>query len=231
VSARTALVTGANRGLGFETARQLGRLGHRVIAGGRDAAAADRAAATLREEGLDVIGFELDVASGASCDRVGELGPVDMLVNNAGIVAESREPSRSALSVPAERLREAFETNTLGAYRLSQALGPGMRDRGFGRIVNVSSGMGQLTDMWGGNPAYRISKTALSAVTRIFAQELAGAGVLVNIVCPGWVRTDMGGPGARLSPEEGVETIVWAATLPDDGPTGGFFRNKQPIPW
>ncbi len=231
MSTRTALVTGANRGLGFETARQLGRLGYRVVASGRDAAKAERAAEVLRGEGLDVIAYELDVASDASCARLGELGPVDVLVNNAAIVAESRERSRSALTVPADRLREAFETNTLGPYRVTQALAPGMRDRGYGRVVNVSSGMGQLYDMGSGNPAYRVSKTALSALTRIFAQELAGSGVLVNAVCPGWVRTDMGGPGARLSPEEGVETIVWAATLPDDGPTGGFFRYKQPIPW
>jgi NAD(P)-dependent dehydrogenase (short-subunit alcohol dehydrogenase family) len=146
-------------------------------------------------------------------------------------VAEGGEASRSALTVPVGRLREALETNTLGAYRVTQAFASGMRDRGYGRIVNVTSGMGQLSDMGGGNPAYRVSKTGLNAVTRFFAAELAGRGVLVNSVCPGWVRTDMGGPGARLSPEEGVETIVWAATFPDNGPTGGFFRYKQPIPW
>ena len=143
-------------------------------------------------------------------------------MNNAGIIASGEE---------VDRLREAFETNTLGAYRTIQALARGMRERGYGRIVNVSSGMGQLSDMGGGNPAYRISKTALNAVTRIFANELADTGVLVNSVCPGWVKTDMGGAGAQLEVEEGVETIVWAATLPDGGPTGGFFRNKQPIPW
>ena len=219
---RIALVTGANRGLGLETARQLGRLGYRVIATGRDLTKAERAAETLRREGLDVTAYELDVASDASTARLTELGPIDALVNNAGIIASGTET---------DRLREAFETNTLGAYRVTQALAPGMRDRGYGRIVNVSSGMGQLSDMGSGSPAYRVSKTALNAVTRIFSQELAGSGVLVNSVCPGWVRTDMGGPGARLEPEEGVETIVWAATLPDDGPTGGFFRNKQPIPW
>ena len=173
MSTRTALVTGANRGLGFETARQLGRLGYRVVASGRDAAKAERAAEMLRGEGLDVIAYELDVASDASCARVGELGPVDVLVNNAAIVAESRERSRSALAVPADRLREAFETNTLGAYRVTQALAPGMRDRGYGRIVNVSSGMGQLYDMGSGNPAYRVSKTALNALTRIFAPGAA----------------------------------------------------------
>ena len=231
MSVRTALVTGANRGLGFETARQLGQLGFRVVASGRDAAKAEHAAEKLRLEALDVIPYELDVASDESCARLPELGPVDVLVNNAGIIAEGREPSDSALTVPVDRLREAFETNTLGAYRVTQALAPGMRDRGYGRIVNVSSGMGQLSDMGSGNPAYRISKTALNALTRILSQELAGTGVLVNSVCPGWVRTAMGGPGARLEPEEGVETIVWAATLPADGPTGLFFRNKEPIPW
>jgi NAD(P)-dependent dehydrogenase (short-subunit alcohol dehydrogenase family) len=228
---RTALVTGANRGLGFEASRQLGRLGLRVVASGRDPEKAERAAETLRGEGLDVVSFELDVSSAESCARLGELGAVDVLVNNAGIVAESREPTRSALVVAPDRVLEAFETNTLGAFRVTQSLASGMRDRGYGRIVNVTSGMGQLSDMNGGNPAYRISKTGLNAVTRVFAAELAGTGVLVNSVCPGWVRTDMGGPSARLSPEEGVETIVWAATLPDDGPSGGFFRYRQPIPW
>jgi NAD(P)-dependent dehydrogenase (short-subunit alcohol dehydrogenase family) len=231
VSGRTALVTGANRGLGFEASRQLGLLGLRVIVSGRDLAKAERAAETLRGEGLDATPFELDVSSDESCARLGALGPVDVLVNNAGIAAESGRPSRSALSVPPGDLRRGFETNTLGAYRTIQALAPAMRDRRYGRVVNVSSGMGQLADMYGGNPAYRVSKAGLNALTRMFAYELADTGVLVNSVCPGWVRTDMGGPSARLSPEEGVETIVWAATLPDDGPTGGFFRYKQPIPW
>jgi NAD(P)-dependent dehydrogenase (short-subunit alcohol dehydrogenase family) len=106
-----------------------------------------------------------------------------------------------------------------------------MRERGYGRIVNVSSGMGQLADMYGGHPGYRVSKTALNAVTRIFAYELRDANVLVNSICPGFVRTDMGGPGATLSVEEGVDSIVWAATLPDGGPTGGFFRRREPIAW
>jgi NAD(P)-dependent dehydrogenase (short-subunit alcohol dehydrogenase family) len=225
MSARTALVTGANRGLGFETARQLGRLGLRVMLSARDAEKAERAAETLRGEGLDVVPYELDVTSDESCARLGELGTVDVLVNNAGIVGES------ASGVGADEMREVLETNTLGAYRVTQALAPGMRDRGYGRIVNVSSGMGQLSDMGGGSAAYRVSKTALNALTRIFANELSGAGVLVNSVCPGWVKTDMGGKNAAREPEEGVATIVWAATLPDDGPTGGFFRDKKPIPW
>jgi NAD(P)-dependent dehydrogenase (short-subunit alcohol dehydrogenase family) len=235
---RTALVTGANRGLGFETTRQLARSGYRVLLAARELGKAEAAAQRLSSEGLDVHPFELDVVSDASCARLKTIGTVDALVNNAGVMLESDENplaagllSRSALDIASVLLRDTFETNTLGAYRVIQALAPGMRERGYGRIVNVSSGLGQLNDMGGGYPAYRVSKTALNALTRIFASELRGTGVLVNSVCPGWVKTDMGGPGARLSPEEGVGTIVWAATLPDDGPTGGFFRALKPIPW
>jgi NAD(P)-dependent dehydrogenase (short-subunit alcohol dehydrogenase family) len=235
---RTALVTGANRGLGFETARQLARSGYRVVLAARDRKKAEAAAQSLRNEGLDVSPLELDITSDSSCSRLRDLGPIDALVNNAGVMLESEENplaagllSQSALDIPAELLRETLETNTLGAYRVIQAIAPGMRERGYGRIVNVSSGLGQLNDMGGGYPAYRVSKTALNALTRIFAAELKDKGVLVNSVCPGWVKTDMGGPQARLEPEEGVKTIVWAATLPDDGPTGGFFRALKPIPW
>ena len=233
-----ALVTGANRGLGFETARQLACRGYRVVLAARDPDKAEIAAQALRAEHLDVVPHQLDVASDESCARLSELGAVDVLVNNAAVMAESDENpltagllSRSALDVAPDVLRDAFETNTLGAYRVIQALAPGMRDRGYGRIVNVSSGLGQLSEMLGGYPAYRVSKAGLNALTRIFASELRDAGVLVNAVCPGWVKTDMGGSHAQLGPEEGVSTIVWAATLPGDGPTGGFFRFKQPIPW
>jgi NAD(P)-dependent dehydrogenase (short-subunit alcohol dehydrogenase family) len=221
----TALVTGANRGLGYETARQLAALGHRVVLAARDGAKAEQAAAQIPGEAVP---YELDVSSDESCARLGDFEPVDILVNNAGIAADR---DGSALDVPLATLRTVLETNTFGAYRVTQALAPGMRERRYGRIVNVSSGMGQLSDMYGGYPAYRMSKAALNVLTRVFAFELRDTGVLVNSVCPGWVRTDMGGPSARLSVEEGVETIVWAATLPDGGPTGGFFRYKEPIPW
>jgi NAD(P)-dependent dehydrogenase (short-subunit alcohol dehydrogenase family) len=238
MSRRTALVTGANRGLGLETARQLARSGYRVLLSARDLGKAEVAAHALRNERLDVLPFELDITSDASCERLRRIERIDALVNNAGVMVESDENplaagllSRSVLDVAPKLLREAFETNTLGAYRVIQAVAPGMRDRNYGRIVNVSSGLGQLNDMGGGYPAYRVSKTGLNALTRIFAAELRDKGVLVNSVCPGWVKTDMGGPQARLEPEEGVRTIVWAATLPDGGPTGGFFRNREPIPW
>ena len=236
--ARTALVTGANRGLGFEASRQLARAGYRVLLAARDPGKAEAAAKRLRGEKLEALALELDVTSDATFAQLKAIGTVDALVNNAGVMLESDDNplaagllSRSALDVAPALVRETFETNTLGAYRVIQAVAPGMRERGYGRIVNVSSGLGQLDDMGGGYPAYRVSKTALNALTRIFASELRGTGVLVNSVCPGWVKTDMGGPQAKLAPEEGVKTIVWAATLPDDGPTGGFFRALKPIPW
>jgi NAD(P)-dependent dehydrogenase (short-subunit alcohol dehydrogenase family) len=142
----------------------------------------------------------------------------------------SDDPAQdSVFDADVAMLRESMEANVYGPLQLCQTLIPLMQ--GCGRVVNVSSGMGQLSDMNGCCPGYRLSKTSLNALTRIFADELKGTQVKVNSVCPGWVRTDMGGPGATLSVEQGAETIVWLATLPEDGPSGGFFRNKQPIPW
>jgi len=156
-------------------------------------------------------------------------------VNYAGILLDPRDDAKggtsSSQNSPAEMVEATFRTNTLGPYQTIQLAVPLMKRAGFGRIVNVSSGMGQLSEMAGGYAAYRISKTALNAVTKIFAEENMGTNVLVNSVCPGWVRTDMGGPGAQRTVEQGAETIVWAATLPDDGPTGGFFRDKKRIDW
>ena len=128
-------------------------------------------------------------------------------------------------------VRETLGLNLFGAWRLCEAFVPLMQRNNYGRIVNVSSGMGALNEMRGGSPAYRVSKTALNALTRILASELWGSGILVNSVCPGWVRTDMGGSGASRSVEEGADTLVWAATLADNGPTGGFFRDRRPITW
>jgi NAD(P)-dependent dehydrogenase (short-subunit alcohol dehydrogenase family) len=150
-------------------------------------------------------------------------------VNNAGILIDSYSTSIAELDL--ETLRWTLETNVIGAVGVTQALLALMRRHDYGRIVNMSSGLGQLCDMQAGTPAYRISKVALNALTRILAAELKDTHIKVNSMCPGWVRTDMGGPNAPRSVEEGADTAVWLARLPDDGPSGGFFRDRQPIPW
>lgn len=231
-----AVVTGAYRGLGLETCRQLARLGHHVVLTARRESAGREAADALAREGLSVRFWRLEVTDEGSIQALAglirdELGRLDVLVNNAGIFPDP-SPSSADSSVFAAELdtvRKAFETNTLAALRLCQVLIPLMA--GEGRVVNVSSGMGQLSDMNGCCPGYRLSKTALNAVTRIFSDELIGQGIKINSVCPGWVRTEMGGSDAHLSIEEGVRGIVWAATLPADGPSGGFYRHGEAIPW
>ena len=156
-------------------------------------------------------------------------GRCDVLVNNAGILADPR--GSRLLDSKVETWRDTLATNVLGPLMLAQALVPLMRKHRYGRIVNVSSAMGQLSDMGTGSPAYRVSKTALNALTLILAADLSGSGILVNSMSPGWVRSDMGGSGAPRSVEQGADTAVWLATLPDDGPTGGFFKDRKPIPW
>lgn len=232
-SPKIALVTGANRGIGLEVVRQLARKGFLVMLGSRNAKKGERQAKRLRDEGLaTIMSLQLDVSNERSIEKAyrfikKEFGRLDVLVNNAGIFIDSG----STLNAKLDTIRKTFEVNTLAAFRLSQLFLPLMIKNKYGRIVNVSSGMGQLDDMYGGSPGYRISKTALNAVTRIFAHEAKGKGVLVNSVCPGWVKTDMGGPEAELPVEKGADTIVWLATLPSKGPTGGFFRQRKRIPW
>jgi NAD(P)-dependent dehydrogenase (short-subunit alcohol dehydrogenase family) len=178
--------------------------------------------------GGDVLVRRLDVTEADDIARLaGELERVDVLVNNAAILYDTWN---RAATVDLDVVREALETNLLGAWALSQALLPQLRRSGHGRIVNVSSGAGSLATMGGGTPAYHVSKAALNAFTRTLAGELRGDGILVNSVCPGWVATDMGGPGGRPV-EQGAASVVWAALLPDDGPTGGFFRDGQPVAW
>ncbi len=230
---RVAVVSGANRGIGLEIARQLATTGLRVVMGARDGAKGSEAAERLSGQGLDVTARALDVADQGSVDAFAgaveaDLGGVDVLVNNAGVIGDT---GASGLEADLDEVKRTLETNLFGAWRLAEAVVPLMRGRGGGRIVNLSSGTGQLSDMNGGAPAYRVSKTSLNALTRIFASELDDEGIKVNSACPGWVRTDMGGSGARSSVEEGADTPVWLATLPDDGPTGGFFRGRESIPW
>jgi NAD(P)-dependent dehydrogenase (short-subunit alcohol dehydrogenase family) len=228
------LVSGSNRGLGREIALQLGRdHGHDVIVTGRDLDDARRTADELGDEGVSAVPEQLDVSDADSVERLAAQiaespGSLDVLVNNAGVIESY---SDRAADVSMDDVKELLEANLFGAWRLTQAMLPLLRRSEHPRIVNLSSGMGQLDEMGGGAPAYRVSKTGLNVLTRIFANEEADSGVLVNSVCPGWVRTDMGGSSARLSVEEGADTAVWLATLPDDGPTGGFFRERRPIPW
>ena len=243
---RVAVVTGANRGLGLETCRQLGRGGMTVVLCARDAAKGRAAAEALAGEGISVVPAVLDVTDPAAitdlAERVArELGRVDVLVNNAGIFLDAETDERegqteglgsaSVFEAKVETLRANMDVHVYGPLLLAQAFVPMMRAQGYGRIVNVSSGSGQLHDMPGGQPGYRISKAGLTALTRILAAELAGGNILANAVCPGWVRTDMGGPDAERTVEQGVDTICWLARLPDGGLSGLLFRDREPVPW
>ena len=232
---RIAVVTGANRGIGFEICRQLGRRGGvHVVLTARDGTKGNAAAHKLRDEGLDVAFYPLDVRSEPSVKTfVGWLQGAgkrcDILVNNAGVMLDPR--GSRVLDSKVKTYHDALDTNLIGPLMMIQALAPLMTKNGYGRIVNVSSGQGQLSDMGVGTPAYRVSKTALNALTRTLAAELKESGVLVNSMCPGWVKTDMGGASAPRTVEQGADTAVWLATLSDDGPSGGFFRDRKPIPW
>jgi NAD(P)-dependent dehydrogenase (short-subunit alcohol dehydrogenase family) len=233
-----ALVTGANRGLGLETCRQLGRLGHKVILTAREGSAGEAAAARLRNEGLDVHCRHLDVTDHDEIASVVEAlavcpGRIDVLIANAGIFPEgARYPEvTAALAVDLATVRRTLETNTLGHMALCQAVIPMMRAQGYGRIAILSSVSGRLADMGAGMAGYRLSHVANNALARIFAAETKGDNIKVNTVCPFWVRTRMGGPDAPRNVQEGVETIVWLATLPDHGRSGGFFRDKRPMDW
>jgi NAD(P)-dependent dehydrogenase (short-subunit alcohol dehydrogenase family) len=234
---RVALVTGANRGMGLEIVRQLSRLGLIAVLAARDLEKGKVAAATLAAEELNVPVVALDVTDADSIRAAvaevrGLFGRIDVLVNNAAILKEGLLPEdTSVLDVSGDLVNLTFLTNTVGPLRMIQATVPGMRERGYGRIVNLSSGAGQLAEMGGGFPAYRLSKSALNALTRITAAELGAHEIKINSVCPGWVRTDMGGPHATRTVEHGAETAVWLATLPEDGPSGGFFRDMKPVPW
>ncbi|MCI0710134.1 MAG: SDR family oxidoreductase [Chloroflexi bacterium] len=227
------LVTGGNRGIGLEIVRQLAQEGHTIILTSRDMQQGDEVAQEMRKAGLDVIAHKLEVTSQ---DDIGNLqtfvevkfGRLDMLVNNAGIYPDE---GRRFLDIELDLVRYTLEVNTLAPSALTKAFVPMMIAQNFGRIVNVSSGMGQLTYMGGGTGAYKLSKAALNAVTRITAGEVRRYNIKINAMCPGWVRTDMGGRGAPRSVEQGADTAVWLATLPDDGPSGGFFRDRKPLEW
>ena len=230
---RVALVTGANRGIGLEICRQLGGAGYTVVLTARDEERGARSAETLRQEGIEAHFQGLDVTAPDGARQVvafvaGELGRLDALVNNAGIAIDPRE---SLEQVDLDVMRQTLETNLLGALRCCQTFLPLMREQGYGRIVNVSSGRGSFSKLAAGGPCYRISKTALNALTVILADEVKETNILVNAMTPGWVRTRLGGIKAPRSASEGAETAVWLATLPDDGPRGRFFKDREEFPW
>lgn len=223
---RTALVTGANRGLGAAVACRLHAMGHRVVLAARDEAAACAVAERL---GTGASAVRLDVTESdsiATAERT--VGEVDILISNAGIMLDvGQAPSTIDMTLVERHLA----VNTIGAWRVIQAFLPGMLERGWGRVVTVSSGTGAFSNgLFTGAPAYTLSKTALNAVTVLLARQTEGSGVLVNAVNPGLVRTRMR-PDAKRTPEEAAHDIVWAATLPDDGPTGTFLRSGRPINW
>jgi len=230
---RVALVTGANRGIGFEVCRQLASRGFVVFVTARDAAKANTAAAKLKRARV-IEPLALDVATARSIkDAAAQVeqryGRLDVLINNAGINYDTWETAENA-DIDGTVV-ETITTNLLGPWRVCQAFLPLLRKSRAARIVNVSSESGSLAHMGAGPPAYQVTKAALNALTRTLAAELSGTRILVNAVCPGWVATAMGGAGAPRTVSEGAAGIVWAATLPDDGPTGGFFRDGKPLPW
>lgn len=232
---KVALVTGSNRGIGFEVVRQLARRGYQVALAARRFSAAEEAAGRLVAEGLGVWPLELEVTSAASVEAARRaleerLGRLDALVNNAGVFLDE-DRRLPGLERPVEVMRATYEINTFGPLRVTQAFAPLLLRQG-GNVVNVSSVMGQLASAGPGYLAYRSSKAALNMVTRVLAAELAPHGVRVNAVHPGWVRTRMGGPEAPGRPEEGAGPIVGLATLGPDGPTGGFFGpGLKPLDW
>ena len=237
---RVAVVTGGNRGIGFEICRQLAQKGLLVILTSREQGSGVTACEELQKEELAVRHHILDVDHAASIENLAlfmekEFGRCDILINNAGIFPDTNDSNQkdgtSIFKVRAETVNKTMTTNVYGPMRLSQALVPLMKKNNYGRIVNISSGLGQLSEMGGGYPAYRFSKTAINALTRMLDAELGGKNILVNSMCPGWVKTHMGGAEAPRSVEEGADTAVWLATLPDNGPRGGFFRDRKPIPW
>ncbi|MGZ3768219.1 MAG: SDR family NAD(P)-dependent oxidoreductase [Bdellovibrio sp.] len=234
---KIAIVTGASRGLGLGTSEALAQRGFKVIMAMRNPDKAQKVINDLKVKDLDVVAMKLDVSQEKSITDFAEqikkeYGYVDVLVNNAGIMIDSEDGgSSSVLKTKTSTIQKSFATNTLGPFVLTQKIFPLMKQEGYGRIVNVSSGMSQLSETQPAYAGYRISKTALNMVTKLFASEVEGSDICVNSVCPGWVKTDMGGPNASRTIEQGIKGIVWAATLPKGGPNGGFFRDGEPVSW
>ena len=235
---QVALVTGSNRGIGFEIAKQLALKKIQVVLTSRNPTNGDVALRKLTRDGIKKVVFmQLDVSNQVSVDGLSNevektFGRLDILVNNAAILIDRDDVVASNADL--EIIKATLETNLIGAWRMCKAFIPLMKKNGYGRIVNVSSGAGQFEYMatsGGYWPAYSVSKTSLNALTVMLASELRGTNILVNAVCPGWVRTDMGGSNAPRSVEEGAAIPVWLATLPDGGPTGHNYYDKKQINW
>jgi len=238
---KIALITGANKGLGLEISHQLGKLGMVVLIGARDKKRGQAAVDTLKAEGIDAHSIIIDVTHEPSVDRAAEFidqeyERLDVLVNNAGVM---ENPSLTASTTPHDILRDVFETNFFGAISVTQAMLPLLRKSEAGRIVNISSSLGSLT--MAADPAspyvdnkvfdYDASKAALNSFTIHLAYELRGTPIKVNSACPGWIKTDLGGANAPGTVETGADTPIWLATLPANGPSGGFFNSRQTVPW
>jgi NAD(P)-dependent dehydrogenase (short-subunit alcohol dehydrogenase family) len=238
---KVALITGANKGIGFEIARKLGKQGITVLVGARDLDKGVPAVETLKNEGIDAQAVKIDVTDEKSIEEARNFveqrfGKLDILVNNAGVLPDGEQ---TASTIPLEMLRQVFETNVFGVVAVTQSFLPLLRNSPAGRVVNLTSSLGSLTlnadpksPMYATKyPAYNTSKAALNMITVHFAYELRDTPIKVNAACPGWVRTDMGGPSAPGTAEQGADTPTWLATLPADGPTGGFFNSRKPVPW
>ncbi len=231
---KIALVTGANKGIGLEIVQQLANAGFRVFLTARDRQRGEQASQKLQQDGLRVEFLQLDVTDSTSIDHLAQelasqIDHLDVLVNNAGILLDA--PNSSVLEVEPEVILQTLQTNTLGPLRLTQKLVPLLTRSNAGKVINVSSGGGQLTDMGDWAPAYSVSKTALNAVTGMMAAALKDKHIAVNSICPGWVRTDMGGSNASRSVQQGADTVTWLATEAPSDLTGKFLRDRTVIPW
>jgi NAD(P)-dependent dehydrogenase (short-subunit alcohol dehydrogenase family) len=235
MKSKIALVTGANRGMGHAASKKLASLNYHVIMVGRNEQDLNEKVQNLKSIDLSVEAYVADILSDKDTDKLvnyvsEKFGYLDVLINNAGIYIEESIDSTN-FERSDDVMRKTFDINTMGPYRLMRGLIPLMLKHGYGRVVNVSSGLGSFNGASTSCPAYCVSKAALNMLTNLFGSQVTGTNVKVNAINPGWVKTDMGGAGATRSIEQGIMGMIWAATLDEDGPNGGFFLDGKPINW